>query len=207
MSPNAPMQIAAVLGSLREPSYTAAALRAAVRCLEATGRVQVDWIDPRDFPMAFPGEARAMLLEAALAPRIAAADGILLATPEYHGSYSSVMKTLIDSMGYPSALAGKPVALLGVASGRLGAVKAIEHLRGVCAHAGAVVLPLAVSLACVEALVDLTGDACEAEVELQLQSLAGQLVRVIHQWRAGEAAVAQAGGMPALKSEETQTAP
>lgn len=203
MSVTSRMKIVAVLGSLRSPSYTGAALRRAVRWLESYGRVEVDWIDPRDLPLAFPGQDGAAALEALLAPRIAAAEGVILATPEYHGSYSSVLKTLIDSMGYPSALAGKPVALLGVASGRLGAVKAIEHLRGVCAHAGAVVLPLAVSLACVETLIDMDGSRCEPEVDLQLQSLAGQLVRVIHQWEAGEVAVAQTGGMPALKSEES----
>ena len=54
---------------------------------------------------------------------------MVLATPEYHGSFSSVMKLLIENMGFPSVLAGKPISLLGVAAGRIGAIKSLENLR------------------------------------------------------------------------------
>jgi len=40
-----------------------------------------------------------------------------LATPEYDGSLSSVMKLVIENLGFPSVLAGKPVALMGVGGG------------------------------------------------------------------------------------------
>ena len=59
------------------------------------------------------------------------------------------MKLLIDNLGFPSALSGKPVALLGVAAGRIGAIKALEHLRSVASHVGAQVLPGPVSVASV----------------------------------------------------------
>ena len=48
---------------------------------------------------------------------------------------------MIENMGFPSVLAGKPVSLLGVAAGRIGAIKSLESLRGVCSHIGAIVLP------------------------------------------------------------------
>ena len=41
-----------------------------------------------------------------------ATDSVVLATPEYHGSFSSVMKLVIENLGFPSALQGKPVALM-----------------------------------------------------------------------------------------------
>ena len=52
--------------------------------------------------------------------------GVVLATPEYHGSFSSVMKLMIENLGFPSVLAGKSVALLGVAGGSIGAIKSLE---------------------------------------------------------------------------------
>jgi NAD(P)H-dependent FMN reductase len=38
-----------------------------------------------------------------LKEKVAAA--IVLATPEYHGSFSSVLKLVIENLGFPSALA------------------------------------------------------------------------------------------------------
>src|SRR5581483_3607396 len=69
------------------------------------------------------------------------ATGLLLASPEYHGGISSPMKLAIDNLGFPSVLTGKPVSLLGVAAGVIGAIKALEQLRGIWSHVGALVLP------------------------------------------------------------------
>jgi hypothetical protein len=59
--------------------------------------------------------------------------GVVRAPPEYHGSFCAMIKLIIENLGFPSAIAGRPVALLGVAAGRIGAIKSLEHLRG-CAH-------------------------------------------------------------------------
>lgn len=58
----------------------------------------------------------------------------VLAPSEYPGSYSSVVKLFIENLGFPSLMSGKPVALLGVGAGQIGATKALEHLRSVCFH-------------------------------------------------------------------------
>jgi len=84
-----------------------------------------------------------------LQQQVSDATGVIFATPEYHGSYSSVIKLVIEQLGFPSVLSGKPIALLGVAAGSIGAIKALEHLRSVCSHVGAIVLPGPVSVAAV----------------------------------------------------------
>jgi FMN reductase len=48
------------------------------------------------------------------------------------------MKLAIDNLGFPSMLSGKPISLLGVAAGVIGAIKSLEELRGICSHVGAV---------------------------------------------------------------------
>ena len=70
---------------------------------------------------------------------------MLLASSEYHG-VSSPMNVAIENLGFPSVLSDKPFSLLGVAVGVIGAIKSLE-VRGICSHVGAIVLPLAVSVA------------------------------------------------------------
>ncbi|MEM8485734.1 MAG: NAD(P)H-dependent oxidoreductase, partial [Bacteroidota bacterium] len=107
---------------------------------------------------------------------IEGAHAVILATPEYHGSYSSVMKLVIENMGFPSRLSRKPVALLGVAAGRIGAIKALEHLRSVASHVGAIVLPGPVSIANVQAVFDESGTLNDAGVEKLIRKLVTGLI-------------------------------
>jgi len=73
-------------------------------------------------------------------------------------------KLLIENLGFPSVLAGKPVALVGVAAGRIGAIKSLEHLKSVCAHIGAIVVPGSVSVAGVQKVFDDQGRCTDADV-------------------------------------------
>ncbi|MCZ6557184.1 MAG: NAD(P)H-dependent oxidoreductase [SAR324 cluster bacterium] len=82
-------------------------------------------------------------------------------------------------MGFPSGLSGKPVALLGVAAGRIGAIKALEHLRSVCSHVGAIVLPGPISIAGVQQVFDEQGNCLDKGVEQEIRSLAGKLVNYL----------------------------
>lgn len=63
--------------------------------------------------------------------RIKAADGLLLATPEYNYSTSGVLKNVIDWASRPpeQPFDGKPIALMGASGGVLGTARAQYHLR------------------------------------------------------------------------------
>ncbi|WP_455381421.1 NADPH-dependent FMN reductase, partial [Salinispira pacifica] len=68
-----------------------------------------------------------------LKERIAGADGILFAVPEYNYSIAGVLKNAIDWVSRPpdsSPLRNKPIAMMG-AGGRLGTARAQYHLRQV----------------------------------------------------------------------------
>ena len=65
--------------------------------------------------------------EAALKEAIVAADGLLLATPEYNNSIPGVFKNAVDWLSRPPAdigkvFGGKPVAVLGASPGAFGTV-------------------------------------------------------------------------------------
>lgn len=173
-----PYAVAVVLGSVRPGNFTAKAARLVIDAFEQAG-VAVDTIDPAELDLALPGLPGGEATAAQLRERIAAATGVVLATPEYHGSYSSTIKLVIDNLGFPSALAGKPVALLGVAAGSIGAIKATEHLRSVGSHIGALVLPGPVSVAGVGKLFDDTGRCLDESVERRIRGLATGLIDYI----------------------------
>jgi FMN reductase len=110
---------------------------------------------------------------------VSEAAGVILATPEYHGGYSSVIKLVIDNLGFPSSLKGKPVALLGVAAGKIGAIKALESLRSICSHVGSIVLPGAISIARVNSAFNEDGSCKDPAIEKQIRSVATNLINYV----------------------------
>lgn len=67
----------------------------------------------------------------ALAGRIAAADAVLIATPEYNYSIPGVLKNAIDWASRPpeQPFDGKPIGIIGASAGVLGTARAQYHLR------------------------------------------------------------------------------
>ncbi len=173
-----PIRIVAVAGSVRPGNFTGKALSLVADELARSDDATVDLVDLNEVQLPLPGQATSDDMKA-LQERFAAATGVILATPEYHGSFSSVIKLLIDNLGFPSVLSGKPIALLGVAAGQIGAIKALEHLRSVCSHVGAVVLPGPVSVAGVQKLFDADGNCIDESTEKRIRGLATNLLDYI----------------------------
>jgi chromate reductase len=95
--------------------------------------------DPdRDIEPAHPAVAR-------LREAIAAADGVMIATPEYNGSIPGQLKNALDWASRPfpdNVLQGKPVAVVGASIGLFGAVWAQAEVRKVLGIIGADVINL-----------------------------------------------------------------
>lgn len=175
------IRIAIVKGSVRSGNFTAKAVALVVDELRRLKVGEIDVIDPAEFDLAFPGMPAGHSRAEDLRATIEAATGVVLATPEYHGTFSSVMKLVIENMGFPSVLAGKPVALLGVAAGSIGAIKALEHLRGVVSHIGGIVLPGAISVAGVQSHFDERGRVTDEKIAASIRSVATNLLDYLDQ--------------------------
>ncbi len=170
--------ISVISGSVQPRNYTSKALRIVIDELAKDPLIKIYVIDPLKLSLPLPGQKETKI-SLNLQKKVALSRGVVLATPEYHGSYSSVIKVIIDNLGYPSVLRGKPVVLLGVASGRIGAVKALEHLRGVCSHIGAMVLPRVVSIAYVDKVFNKAGKCLDSRIEQDIRRMAQQLLEYI----------------------------
>ena len=118
--------IIGLCGSLRRGSFNLLLLRAAVEAAPPGTTIAIESI--REIPL-YDGDVEA---EQGLPPavqrlkdRIAAADGVLIATPEYNNSMPGVLKNAIDWLSRPPAdisrvFRGRPVALMGATPGRGG---------------------------------------------------------------------------------------
>lgn len=175
------IKIVALSGSVRPGNFTAKALALVEDEFRQQFRVSYEWFDPATLDLPLPGTGAPTESAKRMQEAVGAATGIVLATPEYHGSFSSLMKLQIENLGFPSVLAGKPVALLGVAAGVIGAVKSLEQLRGVCSHVGAIVLPGPVSVAGVQKVFDEEGKCLDSHVEKRVRGVAASLWNYIHE--------------------------
>ena len=174
------LKIVIINGSVRSANYTSMASALVADELRQQD-VSLTVINPAELNLPLPGLDYNAPGAHKLQEAVREATGVILATPEYHGSISSVTKLVIENLGFPSVLAGKPVALLGVAAGAIGAIKSLEQLRGICAHIGAVALPLAVSVANVQQVFDKDGRCLDANLEKLIRGVAKNLLDYIHQ--------------------------
>jgi NAD(P)H-dependent FMN reductase len=115
-----------ISGSLRTRSLNAALLRVAAGLAPAGTSVEIESI--RGIPL-YDGDVEASsgipAMVAALKDKIAAADGLLLVTPEYNNSIPGVFKNAIDWLSRPAddiprVFGGLPVGLMGASPGRFG---------------------------------------------------------------------------------------
>ena len=175
------IRIVSVIGSVRPGNYTSKALALVNDEIRKHSEISLEVIDPAEMILPLPGLGGGSPVTKALEETVADATGVVFSTPEYHGSYSSVIKLVIENLGFPSVLSGKPVALIGVAAGQIGAIKALEHLRSVCSHIGAIVLPGPVSVAGVQQVFDEHGECLDERIEKRVRGVATNLIDYIQQ--------------------------
>lgn len=176
---NGCIRIAVLVGSVRPDNYTSKAVALVLDELQQHDDVETKVLEAQRMELRLPGIGGESTDVAEMRKAIASADGVIFATPEYHGSFSSVTKLMIDNLGFPSVLSGKVMALLGVAAGRIGAIKALEHLRSVCSHIGAIVLPGTISIANVRKVFDADGSCLDPQIESMIRKLPLQLLEYL----------------------------
>ena len=131
-----------ISGSLRQASFNTAALRAAQELAPegmAISIVTLDDIPLYDDDMRARGEPAPVT---DLVARVAAAQAVLIATPEYNYSVPGVLKNAIDwvSRADPQPFARKPIAIMGASLGAIGTARAQYDLRKIFVYLDGYVL-------------------------------------------------------------------
>lgn len=140
-----PLKVFAISGSLRRDSYNRKALQIAKQfATEAGAEVQEADFDALALSV-YDGDLEAQGFPEPvqkLREAVAAADVLLIASPEYNYSVPGGLKNAIDWLSRGgNVLNGKVAAIFGVSSGPFGTVRMHSHLRQVLSGLNVFLLP------------------------------------------------------------------
>lgn len=122
-----------ISGTNRPESNTYKVLEYCVKAAADQG-IDVTVLDLQELPASFlsegiygtPSDSFSQILENKIAP----ASHIIFIAPEYNGSFPGILKLFLDTAP-PHIWRGKKAALIGVATGRSGNQRGLDHLTAV----------------------------------------------------------------------------
>ncbi|MCM3748377.1 NAD(P)H-dependent oxidoreductase [Paenibacillus pasadenensis] len=122
------MKIAIIAGGNRKEASSTQLLRYMEKSLQEK-EISVTFIDlyQHQLPLYSPDSSEPSEQVDALIQAVSAADGVILGTPEYHGSFSGVLKNALDYLG-AAQFEGKPVLVASAAAGAVG-VSSLTQLQ------------------------------------------------------------------------------
>ena len=182
-------KILAFAGSLRRDSFNKKLARVAADAARAAG-AEVTLIDLRDLPMPiYDGDLEAAegippnakrFKELLLAHR-----GLLISSPEYNSSISSVLKNAIDWASRQekgeaplACFEGKIAGLLAASPGALGGLRGLVTVRSILSNIRVLVLPEQVAVTKAHEAFGPDGKLLDPKQNASVESLAKKLVAV-----------------------------
>ncbi len=172
------MRILGISGSLRRDSHNRRLLRAAGALLPP-GVELVEWDGLASLP-AFDEDLEASRPEAveAFLAEIEAADGLLIATPEYNTSVPGALKNALDWASRPfpiNVVRDRPSGVIGASTGLFGAVWAQAEVRKALKASGADVLDGEVAVGMADSAFGDDGSLADPDLADRLAELVGAL--------------------------------
>jgi NAD(P)H-dependent FMN reductase len=180
------IKLLAISGSARQDSLNARLLAAAIRVAQGLD-AEVTELDLRalDLPLYDGDLEDRMGLPAGcitLKNALLNSHALLVASPEYNGFFSPLLKNAIDwasrpQEGKPTPFAGKVAALLAASPGALGGVRGLPSVRLLLSNLGVLVTPSQMSLPNAHAAFDTQGELTSAAQQQMLQQVLSDLLR------------------------------
>lgn len=182
--------ILAFAGSIRQDSVNKRLAKIALHEAEKAG-ADITWVDLAEYQMPlycqdYETEHGVPDSAVALKELMKSHNGFLIASPEYNGSLTGIMKNTIDWMSRPysddprmACFDGKVAGLMAASPGGLGGLRGLSHLRTILAGIGTFVLPNHVAVG--HAGTNLVDDESIKDEQLQkaITTLSTELVRVV----------------------------
>ncbi|MEL6224460.1 MAG: NADPH-dependent FMN reductase [Cyanobacteria bacterium J06627_8] len=165
-----------IAGSLRTGSYSHQALNIAKQRLEAIG-AEVTMLDLRtmNLPFCDGGDDYSAYPDVAtMCQAVKDADGVVLATPEYHGSVSGVLKNALDLMGFDE-FTGKVTGVISVLGGQSNS-NALNDLRTILRWIHAWTIPEQIAIGQAWKAFDEDGKLLDEKLSKRFDNFAQSLV-------------------------------
>ncbi len=189
MNERAP-HIVGIGGTTRDNSSTEKALRFALEAAEQDGATtaRFDGNFLERLPHYAPERPERAPEAVQLVEELRRADGLIVASPGYHGSVSGMVKNALDytedMREDPNPyLSGRAVGIIATGAGWQGIVTTIEAMRAIVHALRGWVTPLGAAINSTLPTFDETGVCVDDKVAFQLQTLAGEVVQFCR-WRA-----------------------
>jgi len=135
--------------------------------------IQHDWFHPGMYDDGGQCETLAALQDEYILP----AGKFVFIVPEYNGGMPGALKLFLDACSirnYRKNFSGKKAALTGIAAGRSGNLRGLDHLTSILNHMGAVVFPKKLPLCTIDTIMDGEGSITDADtldaIERQIDS-------------------------------------
>jgi len=181
--------IVGIGGTTRANSSTDKALRFALSVAEKEGAETILFDGPTldRFPHYAPEKPERCAEADDLVAAVRKADGIIVATPGYHGTISGLVKNALD---YTEDLredenpyfAGRPVGVIATGAGWQGTVSAMEALRSVVHALRGWPTPLGAAINTSQPVFSPDGDPIDERVAFQLTTVAQEVMQFVR-WR------------------------
>jgi NAD(P)H-dependent FMN reductase len=149
------IRLLAMPGSARRDSWNRRVLAVLAQGAERAG-AQVTLFEPREHPLPlYDGDLEASdglpPAAARLQALFAEHDGLLLASPEYNGFFTPLVKNTLDWLSRPLPdgsgrpgtihVRGKPAGIVSASPGALGGIRSLQHTRQYLSNLGFLVVP------------------------------------------------------------------
>jgi len=177
----------AFAGSLRADSYNKLLVNNAADLARANG-AEVTVIDLKEYPLPIFDEDLEKELDlpelTQLRKLFSSANGLLIASPEYNGSFSSVLKNTLDWLSRPAqdqsyspAYGQFTVGLMATSPGGLGGIRGLSHIRELMSNLGSLVVPNQIAVGASYEAFDDKGKLANGAMSDRLEALVKQVIQ------------------------------
>jgi len=175
-------------GSLRKESYNKKLAKLAAFQAEALG-ADVQFLDLADYPLPLFDED----IESAGAPEnvvnlrelFDSANALLIASPEYNGSFTAVLKNTLDWLSRPTPegqiqtnFSQFTVGIMAASPGGLGGIRGLSHIREVLSNLGSLVTPTSLALGAAYNAFDENGQLKDENMADRLSELVRNTLKI-----------------------------
>jgi FMN reductase len=170
------VKIVGIIGSLRQDSYSAKALEQVIEMVKAQG-AETEILDLRQMNLPFcdGGDEYPNYPDVEKMRNVVkSAHGLILATPEYHGSLSGVLKNALDLMSFEH-LSHKVTGLISVLGGQSNS-NALNDLRVIIRWVHGFVIPEQVAIGQAWKAFDKEGKLVDEKLKERCHQFASSLV-------------------------------